>query len=134
MATTIKNKVKNHMNYLKPVANTALIITMIGTVAFLDIGTARGQEVICNPVASKTYKRVKTRNFYVNICGDSSRPTQYVGTSNRGQAIVLPLSSYSNGRYVAVNGNVRYVLTSSFLTVTKGSRVIVKEKVTSWDN
>jgi hypothetical protein len=134
MATTIKNKVKNHMNCLKPVANIALIITMIGTVAFLDIGTARGQEVICNPVASKTYKRVKTRNFYVNICGDSSRPTQYVGTSNGGQAIVLPLSSYSNGRYVAVNGNVRYVLTSSFLTVTKGSRVIVKEKVTSWGN
>jgi hypothetical protein len=122
------------MNYLTLVAKVTSIITMIGTVVFFDIGDARSQEVICNPVASRTYRRVKTRNFYVNICGDSSRPTQYVGTSNGGQAIVLPLSSYSNGRYVAVNGNVRYVLTSSFLTVTKGSRVIVKEKVTSWGN
>ncbi len=122
------------MNYLKLVVKIASMITMIGTVISLDIRDTRSQEVICNPVASRTYKRVKTRNFYVNICGDSSRPTQYVGTSNGGQAIVLPLSSYSNGRYVAVNGNVRYVLTSSFLTVTKGSRVIVKEKVTSWGN
>jgi hypothetical protein len=122
------------MNYLKLVANTAAIITVIGSVLFLDTGSARSQEVICNPVASKTYKRVKTRSFYVNICGDSSRPTQYVGTSNGGQAIVLPLSSYNNSRYVAVNGNVRYVLTSSFLTVTQGGRVIVKERVTSWSN
>jgi hypothetical protein len=118
------------MNYLK----LAAIITVIGSVVFLDTGSARSQEVICNPVASKTYKRVKTRSFYVNICGDSSRPTQYVGTSNGGQAIVLPLSSYNNSRYVAVNGNVRYVLTSSFLTVTQGGRVIVKERVTSWSN
>lgn len=122
------------MNYLKIVVNTVTVITMIGSVFFLDTGSVQSQEVICNPVASKTYKRIKTRSFYVNICGDSSRPTQYVGTSNGGQAIVLPLSSYNNGRYVAVNGNVRYALTSQFLTVTRGSKVIVKERVLSWSN
>jgi hypothetical protein len=92
---------------------------------------AQSREVICLDV---TYARVKTRNFYVNICGNSSRPSQYVGTSNGGQAIVLPLSSYSGGGYVAVNGNVRYILTPSSLIVTQGGRTIVKERVVSWSD
>jgi hypothetical protein len=92
---------------------------------------AQSREVVCG---NTTYARVRTRNFYVNICGNSSHPTQYVGTSKGGQAIVLPLASDGDGRYVAVNGSVRYVLTNKFLTVTRNGRIIVREKVTSWSD
>jgi hypothetical protein len=90
---------------------------------------AQSREVVCG---NTTYARVGIRNFYANICGNASHPTQYVGTSKGGQAIVLPLSSYSDGGYVAVNGNVRYVLTNSYLTVAQNGRTIVREKITSW--
>jgi hypothetical protein len=96
-----------------------------------DFAFAQSREVICGDT---TYARVRTRNFYVNICGNSSHPTQYVGTSKSGQAIVLPLSSYRNGRFVAANGNTRYILTRESLTVTQGGRRIMNERVTQWLN
>jgi hypothetical protein len=100
-------------------------IAILGSIASILL------PVVCG---NTTYARVRTRNFYVNICGNSSHPTQYVGTSKGGQAIVLPLSSRANGRFVAVNGNVRYILTPSSLTVTQGGRTIVNERVTQWLN
>jgi hypothetical protein len=109
-------------------------IVLVGSIAALlspQIALSQSREVVCG---NTTYARVRTRNFYVNICGNPSFPTQYVGTSKGGQAIVLPLSSRANGRFVANNGNVRYILTPSFLTVTQGGRTIVKERVTQWLN
>jgi hypothetical protein len=119
------------MIFLKQVARSIVISSAIAFSLLPQLAFAQSREVVCG---NTTYARVKTRNFYVNICGDSSRPTQYVGTSNGGQAIVLPLSSSSRGRYVAVNGNVRYILTPSMLIVTQGGRTIVKERVTSWSD
>jgi hypothetical protein len=116
---------------LKQVARSILIGSSIVSILLPQLALAQSREVTCG---NTTYARVKTRNFYVNICGNSSRPTQYVGTSNGGQAIVLPLTSYAGERYVAVNGNVRYVLTPSMLIVTQGGRTIVKERVTSWND
>jgi hypothetical protein len=114
---------------LNQVARSIVISSAIASSLLPQLAFAQSREVVC---LGTTYARVKTRNFYVNICGNSSRPTQYVGTSNGGQAIVLPLSSNSRERYVAVNGNIRYVLTPSSLIVTKSGRTIVNERVVSW--
>jgi hypothetical protein len=117
------------MKFLNKFTQTTVMISAIAVALLPQLALAQSREVVCG---NTTYARVKTRNLYVNICGNSSRPTQYVGTSNGGQAIVIPLSSSSGGRYVAVNGNVRYVLTPSMLIVTQGGRTIVKERVVSW--
>jgi hypothetical protein len=87
------------------------------------------REVVCG---NTTYARAETKSFHVNICGNSSRPTQYVGSGKGGQALILPLKSYGSGTYVAVSGTIRYVLTSSYLKVTQNGRTIVNQKVISW--
>jgi hypothetical protein len=91
----------------------------------------QNREVVCGN-GNTTYVRAETRRYHVNICGNSEGPNLYVGSGKTGQAIVLPLKSYSNGKYVAVSGTIRYILTSSYLTVTQNGRTILKEKVISW--
>jgi hypothetical protein len=88
-------------------------------------------EVICGN-GSTTYARAETKGYYVNICGDSSGPNRYLGAGKSGQAIVLPLQNYSPGKYVAASGNIRYTLTSNYLTVTQSGRTILKQKVIYW--
>jgi hypothetical protein len=88
-------------------------------------------EVICGN-GSTTYARAETKGYYVNICGDSSGPNRYLGAGKSGQAIVLPLQNYSPGKYVATSGNIRYTLTSNYLTVTQSGRTILKQKVIYW--
>jgi hypothetical protein len=78
----------------KYIGKSIFISSVIACALLPQLALAQSREVVCG---NTTYARVKTRNFYVNICGNSSRPTQYVGTSNGGQAIVLPLSSSSGG-------------------------------------
>lgn len=73
----------------------------------------------------------ETKNFLVYICG-GDLPNTYVGVAknrNRG-GIILPLRSYTNDRFVAVNGNVRYTLTRNELIVTQNGRVILRERAT----
>jgi hypothetical protein len=94
-----------------------------------NLALSGGTEVIC---LDKTYARAETKNFYVNICGNSSRPTRYMGSGKGGQVLILPLKSYGSGQYVAVSGTIRYVLTSSYLKVTQNGRTIVNQKVISW--
>lgn len=88
-------------------------------------------EVICGN-GSTTYARAETKGYYVNICGDASGPNSYLGAGKSGQAIVLPLQNYSPGKYVAASGNIRYILTSNYLTVTQSGRTIFKQKVIYW--
>jgi hypothetical protein len=88
-------------------------------------------EVICSQ-GTTTYARAETKGYYVNICGDSNGPNRYLGAGKSGQAIVLPLQSYSSGKYTAVSGNIRYTLTSDYLTVTQSGRTILKQKVIYW--
>jgi hypothetical protein len=116
---------KTHMNKF---TRSIIILGSIASVLLPQLAFSQSREVTCG---NTTYARIRTQNFYVNICGNA-RPTQYVGTSKGGQAIVLPLSSSARGKFVAVNGNVRYTLTPSFLTVTQGGKTIVKERVTEW--
>jgi hypothetical protein len=91
----------------------------------------QSREVICGN-GSTTYARAETKKYYVNICGNSSEPNLYLGAGKSGQAIVLPLKSHSNGKYVATSGAIRYTLTSSYLTVTQNGRTLLKERVISW--
>jgi hypothetical protein len=95
------------------------------------LALTQSNEVTCGQGLT-TYAKAETKGYYVNICGDSNGPNRYLGAGKSGQAIVLPLQSYSSGKYTAVSGNIRYTLTSSYLTVTQGRRTILKQQVISW--
>lgn len=104
-----------------------------GNISSSDFRLALNQnrEVICGS-GSTTYVKAETKRYHVNICGDSNSPKLYVGSSKTGQAIVLPLKSYSSGQYVATSGNIKYTLNSRYLTVTQNGRIIRREAVLSW--
>ena len=87
-------------------------------------------EVICGN-GSTTFARIETKGYYVNICDNSNGPNTYLGAGKSGQAIVLPLQSYSTDKFIAVSGNVRYIVTPSYLTVTQSGRTILKQRVIS---
>jgi hypothetical protein len=95
------------------------------------VALTQSTEVTCGQGLT-TYAKAETKGYYVNICGDSNGPNRYLGAGKSGQAIVLPLQSYSSGKYTAVSGNIRYTLTSSYLTVTQRGRTILKQQVISW--
>jgi hypothetical protein len=73
----------------------------------------------------------ETKDFLVNICYyfEGGSPTYYGRSKKTGSNISLPVQSESNGRYVAVNGNVRYILTPTELIVTEGRKVILRQSV-----
>jgi hypothetical protein len=95
------------------------------------LALAQNTEVICGN-GSTTYARAETKGYYVNICGDSDGPNRYLGAGKSGQAIVLPLQSHSNNKYTAASGNIRYIVTPNYLTVTQSGRTILKQKVINW--
>lgn len=90
------------------------------------------QEYSCPPNSGGSqFVAAETRNFYVYICG-GDLPNTYIGISKnqRTGGIILPLRSYNNDRFVAVNGDVRYTLTRNELIVTRNGRVIARERAT----
>jgi hypothetical protein len=95
------------------------------------LALAQSTEVICGN-GSTTYARAETKGYYVNICGDSDGPNRYLGAGKSGQVIVLPLQSHSNDKYTAASGNIRYIVTPNYLTVTQSGRTILKQKVINW--
>lgn len=90
------------------------------------------QESVCPPNSGGSqFVSAETRNYYIYICGGDN-PNTYVGVAknNNTGGIILPLRSYNNSQFVAVNGNVRYTLTRNELIVTRNGRVIVRERAT----
>jgi hypothetical protein len=82
-----------------------------------------------------------TKSFIVYICG-SDKPGSYVGVARMGnEKITLPLQNLkSDGttendkyRYVAVDGDTRFILTRENLEIAEGAKVIIKEKVLRWE-
>ena len=73
----------------------------------------------------------ETKDFLVNICyyAEGGSGTYYGRAKDGGASIRLPLQSERNGRYVAVNGDTRYILTSNQLTVTQGRKTILQQRV-----
>lgn len=64
-----------------------------------------------------------TRNYSVIICGErsSGKPTHYLGVSRRNNSsILLPLSTYTETRFVARNGEYTYTLDLKAQTLTLG--------------
>jgi len=69
----------------------------------------------------------ETKNYLVYICGGDN-PNTYVGMGKSGgNRITLPLQSYTKDRFIAVNGDTKYTLTRTQLTVTQKRKVIVSE-------
>jgi hypothetical protein len=112
-------------------ANTKISPAPVDNTPAAKLALYQSTEVICGN-GSTTYARAETKGYYVNICGDASGPNSYLGAGKSGQAIVLPLQNYSPGKYVAASGNIRYILTSNYLTVTQSGRTILKQKVIYW--
>lgn len=82
----------------------------------------------------------ETKDFWVNICG-GDKPHSYIGVNKRnGKSIRLRLKEYDpqGNMFEALNGNVSYLLIrgttkGNFLTVTEGTREILRQPVIKWE-
>lgn len=86
------------------------------------------------PRNTDVLRYAETRNYYLWICATEGGTLYYVAhgkNPNRG-GISLRIRSYSGERYVANNGNTRYIVTPSRLVVTQGSRTILSERILQW--
>jgi hypothetical protein len=80
-----------------------------------------------------TFVTAETANYVITICG-GDLPGTYIGESKNGSGrIRLPLQSYGRDRFVAVNGDTRYVLTPNELRVTQNGRIILRETIRNWN-
>lgn len=80
-----------------------------------------------------TFVVAQTRRYYIYICGGDN-PSTYIGIAKNGSGqIELPLASYTRDRFVANNRNTRYTVTRGYLTVTQKGKVILKERIISWN-
>ncbi|AKG24502.1 hypothetical protein IJ00_06995 [Calothrix sp. 336/3] len=84
------------------------------------------------PQGSKTFIEAETNDFFLYICGDSS-PNSYVAvTRNDNEKVTAWLQNHGNqqpNQYVAVKGDLRYVLNSEVLTISSNGEVIYKERL-----
>jgi hypothetical protein len=87
---------------------------------------------------NNTFARAETKNFFIYICG-SDNPNSYVSVTRKSNRRVnLPLiksnqNDVKANRYIATNGDIRFVLTDKVLRVSRGNRNVVKEKVLKWE-
>lgn len=101
--------------------------------------TANGKSMLKGcPKGNNTFVQAETKSFFIYICGHKN-PSSYVTVTRKSnQRINLPLTIWhQNGlranRYLAINGNIRFILTDKVLRVSRDGRNVVKEKVLSWD-
>lgn len=82
----------------------------------------------------------ETAGYWVTICG-GDLPHTYVGVNKRnGNAIRVSLDNYEQdgSAFEAINGDVSYLLIrdtprGSFLTVTQGSRELLRQPILEWE-
>ena len=90
------------------------------------------------PEGNNTFAQAETKNFFIYICGNKN-PSSYVSVTRKSNQIVnLPLTLENQNdvkanRYIATNGNIRFVLTNKVLRVSRGGQNVVKEKVLKWE-
>lgn len=90
------------------------------------------------PEGENIFGEAETKSFIVYICG-VNLPSNYVAiTRNGNRRLAVPLESYNSkgaeaSRYVAVNADIRYVLTRKVLRVSRNGETLVKEKVLRWN-
>lgn len=80
-----------------------------------------------------TFVTAETASYVISICG-GDLPGTYIGESKNGSGrIRLPLQRYERDRFVAVNGDTRYILTRNELRVTQNGQTILRETVRNWN-
>jgi hypothetical protein len=91
------------------------------------------------PEGENIFGEAETKSFIVYICG-SNLPINYIAITRSGnRRIAVPLSSYNSkeepqaNQYIAVNGDIRYVLTPKVLRISDNGQTIIKEKVLRWN-
>ena len=90
------------------------------------------------PEDNNTFAQAETKSFFIYICGKSN-PSSYVSVTRKSnRSINLPLQKWNQSgvkasRYIATNGNIRFVLTDKVLRVSRNGRNVVKEKVMQWN-
>ncbi|MBV6626644.1 MAG: hypothetical protein KI793_27515 [Rivularia sp. (in: Bacteria)] len=90
------------------------------------------------PEGNNTFAKAETKSFFIYICGIGN-PSSYVSVTRKSnRRINLPLKKWNhnsnkNDRYVATNGNIRFILTNKVLRVSRGERNVIKEKVLRWE-
>jgi hypothetical protein len=91
------------------------------------------------PEGENIFGEAETKSFIIYICG-SNLPTNYIAVTRSGnRRIAVPLSSYNSkgapeaSQYIAVNGDIRYVLTRKVLRISDNGQTIIKEKVLHWN-
>lgn len=90
------------------------------------------------PQGNNTFVQAETKSFFIYICG-SQNPSSYVSVTRKSnRKINLPLQKWNQNavktnRYVAISGNIRFVLTNKVLRVSQNGRNIIKEKVMQWN-
>ena len=100
---------------------------------------ANGKPIVKGcPKGNNTFAKAETKSFFIYICGQGN-PTSYVSVTRKSnQTINLPLMQMNQNdikasRYIATNGNIRFILTDKALRVSRGGRNVVKEKVLNWE-
>ncbi|MEL6461464.1 MAG: hypothetical protein AAFQ91_25060 [Cyanobacteria bacterium J06621_15] len=100
---------------------------------------ANGKSIVKGcPEGNDTFAQAETKSFFIYICGQGN-PTSYVSiTRKSNKRINLPLTKLNQNdiktsRYIATNGNIRFILTSKVLRVSRAGRNVVKEKVLNWE-
>ncbi|MEB3215255.1 MAG: hypothetical protein VKN72_03205 [Nostocales cyanobacterium 94392] len=90
------------------------------------------------PENNKTFAQAETKSFFIYICGNEN-PSSYISITRTNNTIInLPLKKLTqNGvktnQYIAINGNISFILTDKILRVSRDGQNIVKEKVLQWD-
>jgi hypothetical protein len=86
------------------------------------------------PPNNYLYRYAETRNHVVQICAtEGGNLTYFLGSKDGTRDnITLPTRSNSGQQFVAVNGNIRYLLNRKLLRITQDDKIIVRETVLRW--
>ncbi|MGF1672759.1 MAG: hypothetical protein ACFCUV_03625 [Rivularia sp. (in: cyanobacteria)] len=90
------------------------------------------------PENNKTFAQAETQSFFIYICGNEN-PSSYISITRTNNTIInLPLqkwnqNSVKTNQYIAINGNISFILNDKILRISRDGQNIVKEKVLQWD-
>ncbi|MEM1392982.1 MAG: hypothetical protein AAGG00_06720 [Cyanobacteria bacterium P01_H01_bin.150] len=100
---------------------------------------ANGKSILKGcPKGNNTFAQAETKSFFIYICGQEN-PSSYISVTRKSnKRINLPLTLGNQNRlkasrYIATNGNIRFILTDKALRVSRDGRNVVKEKVLNWE-
>lgn len=82
------------------------------------------------PSGLSVYVSAITANFKVYICGSRGNPLAFVAVPrDNSNVTTLKIQSANNNQYIAVNGNISYVLNQQELIIFRDGQPIVQERI-----